>query len=109
MPKAAQLIRPDGTPGSWSILCPACNCTHVFDSRWSFNGDVEKPTFRPSMLEKIGPFPEGSKRAGQIQVCHSYVTDGNIQFLGDCTHKYANQTLPLPDTDSKPKMIDWWN
>jgi hypothetical protein len=30
------------------------------------------------------------------KVCHSFVTDGRIQFLGDCTHALANQTFDLP-------------
>ena len=30
-------------------------------------------------------------------ICHSFVTDGRIQFLGDCTHKLAGQTVDLPD------------
>jgi len=29
-------------------------------------------------------------------ICHSFVTDGQIQFLGDCTHKLAGRTVPLP-------------
>lgn len=29
--------------------------------------------------------------------CHSFVTDGRIQFLGDCTHSLAGQTVDLPD------------
>ena len=28
-------------------------------------------------------------------VCHSFVTDGKIQFLGDCTHELAGQTVEL--------------
>jgi len=31
------------------------------------------------------------------QVCHSFVTDGRIQFLGDCTHNLAGQTVDLPE------------
>ena len=30
-------------------------------------------------------------------VCHSFVTDGRIQFLGDCTHKLAGQTVNIPE------------
>jgi hypothetical protein len=26
-----------------------------------------------------------------------FVTDGRIQFLGDCTHALAGQTVDLPD------------
>ena len=29
--------------------------------------------------------------------CHTFVTDGRIQFLGDCTHALAGQTVDLPD------------
>jgi len=29
-------------------------------------------------------------------VCYSYITDGRIQFLSDCTHELANQTVDLP-------------
>jgi len=31
------------------------------------------------------------------KVCHSFVTDGNIQYLGDCTHELAGQTIELPE------------
>ena len=29
--------------------------------------------------------------------CHSFVTDGRIQFLADCTHPLAGQTVDLPE------------
>ncbi|MNR55162.1 hypothetical protein D3C85_1754830 [compost metagenome] len=32
-------------------------------------------------------------------VCHSWVTDGKIQFLHDCTHALAGQTIALEDVD----------
>src|SRR5436309_254590 len=28
-------------------------------------------------------------------VCHSFVRDGLIEFLGDCTHPLAGRTVPL--------------
>jgi hypothetical protein len=33
------------------------------------------------------------------RVCHSFVTDGKIQFLGDCTHALAGQTVELPEQE----------
>ena len=33
-------------------------------------------------------------------VCHSFVVDGRIQFLGDCTHELACQTVDIPDFDT---------
>ena len=29
-------------------------------------------------------------------VCHSFVRAGQIEFLGDCTHEFAGQTVPMP-------------
>lgn len=51
------------------------------------NGSMDKPTFRPSLL----------CNAGSQAVCHSFVTDGRIEFLSDCHHALAGQTVDLPD------------
>ena len=81
----------DGFGGhvGWMIHCPACGCGHMFDDRWTFNNNMEKPTFRASMLvnanQKWGPR------------CHSFVTDGKIEYLSDCEHAMAGQTVDLPD------------
>ena len=72
---------------SWAFWCEGCQMTHSFDSRWTFNGDKEKPTFSPSLLVKYG--------AKVKHVCHSFVRDGNIQYLNDCTHKLAGKTIPI--------------
>jgi len=76
----------------WFFKCPGCNVGHQFDTRrWQFNGDVEKPTFTPSLLYN------GDLGNPRRPRCHSFVTDGNIQFLDDCTHALAGQTVPIPD------------
>jgi hypothetical protein len=31
----------------------------------------------------------------QRTTCHYYVTDGQIQYQGDCPHEFSGQTLPL--------------
>jgi len=31
------------------------------------------------------------------RICHSFITDGKIQFLSDCTHHLAGQTVDLND------------
>lgn len=56
---------------------------------WEWNKSVESPTLRPSILTK---WYEGDKIS---QVCHSYVTDGKVQFLSDCTHEHAGKTMDL--------------
>lgn len=57
---------------------------------WTWNRDTEKPTLSPSILTDMGP--DGPK-------CHSYVRKGKIQFLRDCGHELAGQTLDLLDVD----------
>jgi hypothetical protein len=57
--------------------------------QWTWNGSLDKPTLSPSILTK------GDWR-GEESVCHSFMVDGQMQFLGDCTHPLAGQTVPLP-------------
>jgi len=71
----------------WMIHCPGCGHGHLFDARWTFNGDVDKPTFKPSMLVN-------ANMPGHIR-CHSFVTDGEIRFLNDCDHDLKGQTVKL--------------
>lgn len=70
------------------IYCPACDSIHVFDNRWTFNNNYDKPTFSPSMLVY--------KDTVHAR-CHSFVTDGMIKYLGDCGHAMKNKTVALPD------------
>ena len=79
-----------------SFLCPGCGCGHWFKTDgpgpcWTFNGDRDRPTVRASILVRHG-------RNGSL-VCHSFITDGQIQYLGDCTHKLAGQTVDLPEQE----------
>lgn len=58
---------------------------------WDWNGDLERPTLAPSILQY---------ESGSMPRCHSFLRDGRWEFLGDCTHKLAGQTVdmvPLPD------------
>lgn len=84
--------------------CPGCQDNHQISvGTWTFNGDLERPTFTPSLLVKGYGYPHGiDPEPGEVQkpgptVCHSFVTDGRIQFLGDCTHVLAGQTVELPE------------
>lgn len=79
--------------------------------RWTWNGNAERPTFSPSILVR-GTQPladeahvawmrgEEPLPAPVPFVCHSFVVDGRIQFLGDCTHELACQTVDIPDFDT---------
>lgn len=105
--------------------CPGCDMAHRIQhgsgsgSRWGWNGDVDKPTFTPSVLvrgsemtEKGRADYEACRAAGfpkpapesfenKPSVCHSFVKDGRIQFLGDCTHALAGWTVELPAWDDE--------
>ena len=61
---------------------------------WTWNGDTESPTLRPSVLT------EGySEVIGGKFRCHSWINDGAAQFLGDCSHDLANKTVALLDVE----------
>jgi hypothetical protein len=60
--------------------------------RWHFDGNLQRPTLSPSILSYCEWGPERRK-----SVCHSFVRDGRIEFLSDCTHTLAGQTVELPE------------
>lgn len=88
MPKIHDLHNEEKTHTLHAFFCPGCERVHGFDERWTFNGDYEKPTFSPSLLVNQS-HPESK--------CHSFVTDGKIQFLSDCHHNLAGQMVEIPD------------
>ena len=66
------------------------------DGAWSWNGSATRPTFQPSVLVRYEGTDAG-KDGAPPAVCHSFVVDGRMQFLGDCTHALAGQTVPIPE------------
>ena len=73
----------------YTFYCPGCECSHFFTSNWKFNGNFEKPTVTPSILVNQG------RVNPTAHVCHMFITDGEIQFLSDCTHHLAGQKVPM--------------
>lgn len=82
--------------GKLMFYCEGCGQCHYADNRWTFNGDFEKPTFSPSILVNTGHHPNPS------DICHSFVTDGKMQYLSDCTHSLTGQTVEMLDEE------DWF-
>lgn len=39
----------------------------------------------------------GDKIEPKPKVCHSFVRNGKIEYLNDCTHELAGQTVELLD------------
>ena len=98
----------DGSAGGIAFWCPGCGsahavCTHGDRAKrpvWTWDGNVDAPTISPSINIRTGPrptVPVDRPDAGRIDVCHSFVRGGSIEFLGDCTHTLAGKTVPLPD------------
>jgi hypothetical protein len=94
--------------GRVSFMCPGCREVHQIRvegegrPRWGFNGDHDRPTVQCVNDEKgewTGEWVYGGDGKPLPSVRHSFVTDGQIQFLGDCTHELANQTVPLKPFD----------
>lgn len=86
-------IKVDGQAAMFN--CPGCDKTHIVyiaphPKPWGFNGDVERPTFTPSVLVYAN---ESNPR------CHSFVRDGKIEYLSDCEHDLAGTTVDLPEFD----------
>jgi hypothetical protein len=79
--------------------CPGCGIGHSFRTPdWTIvNDDLRFPTIRPSiLLHKIDKVFENSN--GTLgHRCHSFITDGQIKFLNDCTHPMKNMIVPLED------------
>lgn len=75
------------------INCPCCKVEHAIGTH-TWNNSIDSPTFSPSLLWKAPGF-----RDNQDYTCHSYIRDGKIQFLPDCTHELAGQTVDLPDVE----------
>ncbi len=70
------------------FYCQGCGWIHAINPDiHTFNGDYDKPTFTPSLLQDRDP----------AKICHSYITDGKIQYLSDCFHDLRGSTIELPE------------
>ncbi len=88
--------------GSIGFMCPGCDEVHVVQINsaerpsWSFDGNSEAPTFAPSVLCRTGKFVPGFEDKHKCgTVCHSFVRNGKIEFLNDCTHALAGKTVEM--------------
>jgi len=90
-------------PGVLLWWCPGCEEFHQVHTqepnrcgaKWSWDGNAEAPTFSPSIHIHAYTPAEGDDPEFRF-CCHTFVRNGVIQFLDDCTHKLAGQTVPLP-------------
>lgn len=110
--------------GHLSFFCPGCLKDHTVrlsatgqTNWWSWNHDITDPSFELSikveftkiteegrkLIEAMAPLPTGVKRYPCTdEICHSWVTNGNIRFFDDSTHNLAGKTVPLIPHRHKP-------
>lgn len=62
------------------------NLSYGEGALWDWNKDLENLTITPSLLVHMG----------ELKKCHSFIRNGNWEFLGDSWHELAGQTVPLP-------------
>jgi hypothetical protein len=118
-----------GEEGMYAVAfwCPGCNDAHHVNVKpyakspgrpvWGWNDSTEKPTFTPSLLVQhdmweppVTPENYEQYRANPWKqekvryICHSFIRDGKIQFLSDCTHALKDQTVDIP---AWPMTSDW--
>jgi hypothetical protein len=86
---------------------------HRIPDTWTFDGNLEKPTFTPSVrITGIQTETRDGKWTGRwkkneagepLQLCcHYFLTAGQLQFCADSTHALAGKTVPLPDLPDLP-------
>ncbi len=100
-------FQPPVTIGHW---CPACREIHDYavdapyanGAKWGFDGNLEAPSFTPSMNIAWGLGDKGVER------CHYFVRRGvagrgedtnrsYIDYCGDSTHALSGKSILLPE------------
>jgi hypothetical protein len=117
-------------PGEGFVRCTVEECTHVAirmpgpsgllhlpvilkgrregTGCWTWNGDTEKPTLRPSLLTQ-GNYPLTEEECDRLDAggaveprpyrCHTWVNDGQAQHLDDTSHELRGKTVDLLDVE----------
>lgn len=79
-------------------FCEGCQEHHGVPiegaNAWRWNGSTDNPTLHPSVLINRG------RSNPTRHTCHMWITEGRVQFLGDCTHALAGKTTDIPEVTS---------
>lgn len=82
---------------AYAVECVGCKSIHVLyvdgHVKWEFNGDLNIPTFTPSLLVNKDLSNESAPR------CHSFIKQGKWHYLNDCTHDLAGRIVDMVDVD----------
>lgn len=97
------------TERGYSHWCPGCREMHVIFDSWQFDGNVDLPTFSPSVKitgkktvrndrgERTGEWVRDANGNAVDDCCHYFVRAGVIEFCSDSLHALAGKSVPLPD------------
>jgi hypothetical protein len=98
--------------------CPGCEQPHVIFDSWQFDGNLEAPTFNPSIkitgkktIWKDGKWNGEWARDAQGNTlddcCHYFLHAGALKFCGDSLHGLAGKNMPLPDLPEHMRDPEW--
>lgn len=78
--------------GSYWFKCLGCRRRHAFfvvgPLIWEFDGNMEEPTFSPSLSNKWNTHDSAHH-------CHLFVKKGKIEYCADSTHHLAGKTVDM--------------
>lgn len=97
------------TTNGYVHWCPGCRQAHTIFDSWKFDGNLERPTFNPSVKitgKKIVVDENDRWAGGWVRdaagepvddCCHYFLHAGVLKFQGDSKHALAGKNVPLPD------------
>lgn len=85
--KLRKAVTTDGVLYGYNFWCEGCSEVHTIGTKWRFNGDMNSPTFSPSILV--------TKPSDPSYRCHSFIRSGRVEYQRDCSHYLAGDTIEL--------------
>lgn len=96
------------TTRGYAHWCPGCEELHVIFDSWTFDGNLDAPTFNPSVKitgKKVvvkdgrwtGEWVRDANGNPVDDCCHYFLHAGVLRFCGDSLHALAGKDVPLPD------------
>ena len=91
------IVERDGKTVGYLVKSPATGTIVDFEvGRWTFNGNMDAPTFAPSMVvpgDQSTPYE------------HFFVRSGKIEYLQDCAHTMAGMTVDMVGLDGEEAAL----
>ena len=118
MPKVLRRVTDlNGDLAGYRMRCPGCIAEnvphrvpiHFFrtvpapngrEPTWEFDQNLKRPTFSPSLRCRADWWNPETKRYDIKLCCHFFLRNGRLEFLDDCTHPLAGQTVDMIPVDS---------